>query len=269
MAHRISLAAGNVQEFPPPEMVRAAHAAGFDHTGLWVEFPAWTDATTREVARRLADTGLSVLDVEVAWIKPGPDDPLLERMIDIGGALGARFALVVSSDPDRSATKRRFAKLCARGEQAGLTVVLEFLPITEIKSLADALDVVRDVGHPAGAILVDTLHLARTGGHPRDLAALDPRLFPYAQICDAPDKPPGTTIPDLLEEAVHGRLLPGEGGLPLGAFMKVISPDAPLSPEIRSRALREGYPDIVARAAAIAQSTRRFLERASAQKPNM
>jgi sugar phosphate isomerase/epimerase len=260
VAHELSLAAGNVQEFAPPEQVRAAAAAGFDAAGLWVEPDTWTAATTRDVRARLAESGLRALDVEVAWIRPGPPDPALERIIEIGGLVGARFVLIVSSDPDRAATKRRFAELCQRAADAGLVAVLEFLPITEIRTLADALDVVRDVAHPSSGILVDALHLARTGGKPDDLRALEPALLPYAQPADAPLAPPGTDRGSLLREALDGRLLPGEGALPLREWLDALPADVPLSPEIRSRALRERYPDIVERARVIAAATRRWLE---------
>lgn len=259
MAHELSLAAGNVQEFAPAEMVRAAAAADFDAAGLWVEPDTWTAATTREVRARLDESGVPVLDVEVAWIRPGPPDPALERIIEIGGEVGARFVLVVSSDPDRGATKRRFAELCQRAADAGLVAVLEFLPITEIRTLADALDVVRDVAHPSSGILVDALHLARTGGKPDDLRALEPALLPYAQPADAPLAPPGSDVGSLLHEAIDGRLLPGAGELPLRDWLDALPADIPLSPEIRSRTLRERYPDIVARARAIGDATRRWL----------
>jgi len=255
----LSLAAGNVQEFPPAKMVTAAAAAGFEHTGIWVEPDEWTETTTKEVRARLAASPVSVLDVEVIWIHPGDDDPNLERIIDIGGALDAQFALVVSSDPDRAATKRRWAALCEHASGAGVKLVLEFLPITEVKTLTDAVDVVTDVGHPNGGILVDSLHLARTNNTPADVGALDKSLFPYVQIADAPAKAPEGGVPGLLNEAVDGRLLPGEGALPVRELLEAVTKNIAVSPEIRSKALRDQYPDITDRAKAIATSVRRFM----------
>ena len=260
MSYTLSLAAGNVQEFDPADMVTAAQATGFDMTGLWVDMEQWTPATSKEVKRRLAGGSVSVLDVEVVWIQPGDPDPAHDAIIDIGGDVGSRFVLIVSSDPDRSATKKRFELLCNRAQQAGLTAVLEFLPITEIKSLEDAVDVVADVGHPASGILVDTLHLVRSGGSAAALKGLDPRLFPYCQIADAPQSLPEETYENFLSEAVDGRLLPGEGALPLTEIMKTLPQDIPVSPEIRSLPLREAYPDIQDRAAAIYSASRAFLD---------
>jgi len=258
-AHSISLAAGNVQEFSPEEMPVAAAAAGFDCTGIWVEPDTWTPRTSREVRQRCADAGVSVLDVEVMWIHPGkPLDPL-KRIIDIGGEVGARYGLVVSSDPDDAATEGAFGTLCDHALDVGLTLVLEFLPITAVRSLAQAVRIVTSANRPNGRLLIDTLHLARTGGTVDEVRALDPDLFPYLQIADAPLRAPGEGYDALLQEAVDGRLLPGEGELPIGELLAALPAGLPLSPEIRSRALRERYPDITDRARAIARPTREFL----------
>ena len=260
MPYPLSLAAGNVQEFDPPDMVSAAHTAGFDMTGLWVDLELWTQATTRDVKARLAATDISVLDVEVVWIQPGASNPDHKKVIDIGAEVGARFVLIVSSDPDRSETKRKFEELCIHAGTNGLTAVLEFLPITEIKSLSDALDVVEGVGHPSSGILVDTLHLIRSGSTIGMLQNADPNLFPYCQIADAPAALSDPSFEALMSEAIDGRLLPGDGKLPIRDIMAALPRDIPISPEIRSLALREKYPDITDRAQAIYQSCRPFLD---------
>ena len=256
----ISLAAGNVQEFLPQEMPTAAAAAGFDCTGIWVEPGDWTADTTREVRLRCDDAGIVVLDVEVIWIHPGKPTDDLKRIIDIGGEIGAGYGLVVSSDEDDAGTQRVFAELCDHALGAGLTLVLEFLPITAVRSLRQAVDIVTQVNRPNGRLLIDTLHLARTGGTVDQVKVLDPALFPYLQIADAPEIAPGSDYDALLREAVDGRLLPGDGQLPIRELLDVLPAGLALSPEIRSRALRDRYPDITERARAIAEATRRFLD---------
>lgn len=54
MSRLLSLAAGVVPESPPAETVAAAAAAGFGAAGIWVDAAGWTDATTAEVRRRVA-----------------------------------------------------------------------------------------------------------------------------------------------------------------------------------------------------------------------
>jgi len=116
---------------------------------------------------------------------------------------------------------------------------------------------VSDAGHAAGAVLVDALHLDRGAGTPAEVAALDPTLLPYAQLCDAP----ATRPPDdgLIDEALNGRLLPGDGDLPLAALIDAFAPTTPFSMELRSAALRNAYPDAVDRAAVVLTASRAML----------
>lgn len=255
----ISLAAGVLPEFTPQQTARAAAAAGFDATGVWVDTDSWTDATTREMRAILEDTGLPALDVEVIWLKPGPLDDAHRRVLAIGRDLGARHALVVSSDPDDGATAAKLAELC---DLAGpnLRVALEFGLFTEVRTIGQAAAIAARVAHPQIALLVDPIHLARSGGSAGDVAALDPAWLPYAQFCDA--KPVTFDLSDrdaIIHDAVDERMLPGDGCLPLRAVLEALPAGIPLSIELRSRALRDGYPDPVDRAQALAESTRAYL----------
>jgi sugar phosphate isomerase/epimerase len=82
----------------------------------------------------------------------------------------------------------------------------------------------------------------------------------YAQVCDAPAHGPAPDDADgILEEAIHGRLQTGEGGLDLTGMLDALPPALPLSVELRSRALYDAYPDGGDRAMATARATRRFL----------
>ncbi len=256
----LSLATGSLPEFDPVAVAEAAAAAGWEACGIWFDADTWTAQTTRDTRDAFCRNALVPLDIEVVWIHPGAADPRHQRLLEAGAEIGARNALVVSSDPDIEATKRRFEGICRIAERCGLNACLEFLPITELKTLPAALEVIRAVAHPRARLLVDALHLARSGGAPEDLRDVPPGLFSYAQICDAPAAP-GSMEPDaLLHEAIDGRLLPGEGELPLQRLLQVLPAGLALAPEQRSRALRERFPDPVARAGAILRATRRFLQ---------
>jgi len=203
----ISLAAGVLPEFSPEESIYAAAEAGFTAAGIWCDLSSWDRRRGARVTRALAETGLCALDLEVVWFKPGEDAGAHEAMVEIALELGARNVLCVSSEPDITCTKRRFEHLCRRAERGDLRVVLEFLAITEIRTLQQALEVVHDVCHPAGGILVDTLHLQRTGGAPRDLRDIDRGLMPYLQLCDASAALADASPEGVLEDALHQ--LPG------------------------------------------------------------
>jgi len=69
-------------------------------------------------------------------------------------------------------------------------------------------------------LLIDSLHLARAGGTPAEVAALPREHIAYLQLCDAPAKlPPELT---LRQESLGARLYPGDGDLPLFALMDAL-----------------------------------------------
>lgn len=255
--NRLSLASGVVPEFGPVATIRAAAAAGFEAVGLWIEPESWTEATTRECRHALADSGLELLDIEVIWLKP--DSSMLDhrRSIDIGAELGAANVLCVSSDPDHGATAARLAELCRHAEASAMRVALEFGIFTEVRNLSAALQILDAVAHPLRALLIDPIHVDRSGGTMADIAALDPALLPYAQFCDAPAKRPD---PDdftaIITDAIDLREQCGAGALPLAELVRALPSGIPLSLELRSKALRDAYPDANDRAQAVMTVTR-------------
>ena len=259
--NRISLASGVVPECGPVDTLRAAAAGGFDAVGLWIEPPAWTAQVMREAKAALADSGLQLLDVEVIWLKPHSDMDDHKRSIDIGIELGASNVLCVSSDPDLAATAGRLAELCVHAERGGgIRVALEFGVFTEVKTIGSALTVLEAVAHPLRALLIDPLHVDRSGATAADVAAVPPELLPYAQFCDAPaTRPDPGDFEAVITDAIDLRLQLGEGGLPLHEMLHALPVDIPLAIELRSKALRDGYPDPRERARVTALATRAWL----------
>ena len=253
------MASGIMPEATPVQLVEAAAGAGFDFGGMWIEPDQWTDATTREVAARLHDTGLRLLDVEVVWIKPGPPDPDHLRIVDIGAELGARNVLCVSSDPERGAARDKLAILIERGTANGVRVNLEFGLFTEVKTIAQASAMLAEVDGPAAGLLVDSLHWQRSGGTLADIAAIPPRWLSYIQLCDAPLPGANPADPDaILAEAIDGRMAMGAGDLPLREIVARLPDGLPIAIEERSSVLREAFPDLNARAREVARTTRAF-----------
>jgi sugar phosphate isomerase/epimerase len=257
----ISLAAGVVQEFAPEDVVYAAAKAGFNAVGIWCELDSWTDERTDKVKTALADAGITALDIEVVWFQPGEPIDTHDRIVHIAEAIGAKNILCVSSETDIEQTKKRFRHLCQLVEGSDMRVVLEFLAITEVNTLAKALEVLKDVAHPAGGILVDTLHLKRTGSTVESLSVLaqqQPALLPYLQLCDGSATLKDDSYDGVLEDALYLRNLLGEGELPLKEILQCFDAKLPLSLEIRSRYLIESYPQLQNRADAVFNSTQHF-----------
>lgn len=258
--NRISFASGIVPECGPLETIRAAAAGGFDATGLWVEPEKWSAQLTRDARRALADTGLELLDVEVIWIKPGDSLDAHKAVIDIGAALGAKNVLCVSSDPDAGRTAGHLSALCEHAEGCAMRVALEFGIFTEVKSLPAALSILDAVAHPLRALLVDPIHVDRSGTTADDIAAVPRALLPYAQFCDAPAKRPDPAdFNAIISDAIDLREQCGEGGLPLEDLYRALPKGIPLSIELRSKRLRDSFPDAGDRAKAVAAATRQWL----------
>ena len=243
----LSLAHLTVLDTTPPELVSVAAASGFRTVGIRltatpsVGVPPYDclheGPMLRETLARLADTGVSVLDTEFLRFEPEHPVAIPEGFLEVSARLGARHVLVMSAEPEEARTLERFGDLCDRAAQYGLTVGLEFAVYTGVRTLAHAADVIARSKRSNASVLIDALHFSRSGGLPAHVASVDPSLLRYAQICDAgPDMPAPTDTPALIREARTGRLLPGEGVLPLKELVAALPPDLPLAIEAPCRA---------------------------------
>ncbi len=236
----LSLAHLSVLDATPPELVTVAAAAGFRKIGIRlsatpsVGVPPYDmlgdTPVMRETLARLADTSVSVLDVEFLRFEPQEPQGIPQGFLEAGARLGAQYVLVMSTEPLEARTLERFCDLCERAQTYDLHVCLEFAIYTGVKTLADAARLVQKSGCSNASVLVDALHFSRSGGWPSDIAGVDTSLFKYAQICDA-----GAAIPsvasDLISEARTGRMLPGEGALPLRDLVAALPAAIPLAVE--------------------------------------
>jgi sugar phosphate isomerase/epimerase len=234
----------------PPELVTVAQEAGFDAVGIraapaspveeaWPMKPG--SPMVAETSRRLADSGIRVLDVEIIRIVAGTDPYSYRPLFETGAQLGASFVNVLADDADFGRARDTFAAIALEAATFGLRPVLEAMIYTRVRNLADAITIVDGSG---GGVTVDPLHLRRFGGKPEQLYAIDRSLLLYYQLCDAPLAVP-TELPrprrlprgqpldvdDLAFEARAARLLPGEGELPLEQIVAAMPPDIPVSVE--------------------------------------
>jgi sugar phosphate isomerase/epimerase len=250
MARQLSLAHLSVLDTTPPELVSVASAAGFRTIGIRLTAPPSVGVPPydilsdgpllRETLARLKDTGITVLDTEFLRFEPDRPVGIPEGFLEISARLGARHVLVMSAEPDEARTLERFGDLCDRAAPYGLRVGLEFAVYTGVRTLAHAVQMVGRSQRSNASVLVDALHFSRSGGLPAHLAGVDPSLFPYAQICDASADMPGPAdSPGLIREARTGRLLPGEGVLPLRELVAALPSDLPLAIEAPVRAIAD------------------------------
>jgi sugar phosphate isomerase/epimerase len=250
----LSLAAGTVLDADPAELVLAAADAGFDACGLRVDPATISTDELDAVAKAVDRTGLRLLDLEVIRMRSGPVTSY-RPLLDTAAQLGAQWVLTVTEIADERERIDRLGELTALATRAGVGMSLEFMAFTALRTLADAVAAVTAV--PECRILVDALHLARTGGTAADVAAAA-HLLSYVQLCDAPSMPPRGGLPALSAEARHDRLLPGAGELDLAGLVRAVPAGLPLSVEVQSDRLAAELP-VRERAAAAYRATRTVL----------
>ena len=248
-------------EASPAQLVEAAAASNFDFGGMWVEKDSWTPETTRRVRQQLGDAGVRLLDVEVAWIMPGPADPWLCELVDITAALEAKNLLCVSSEPDPDLTRDKFQAMVDRAEGTGVRVNLEFGLFTEVKTIHQAHAVIEQIDGEAKGVLCDALHWSRSGGTTEDIAAIPREWIDYAQLCDAPRAAPDLSDPQaIIDDAINRRMPVGQGGLALDGYVDALPDDIVFAIEERSEDLRNAFPDLNERAREVARTTRTWLD---------
>ena len=236
MNRLLSLAAGVQIDVAPPDMVTVAHDAGWPAVGIWFDGKTWTDSTSREVRQRLDSTGVVALDIEP--IIPSEDgNDFAEQLIEAAAVIGARHILFTSRLKDQARTTDRYQQVCEMALPHGIKVVCEFLPIFPLNTLSMAAEIAATANVTNGGVLIDNLHLSRSGSSIEEVRAMPTELFPYLQICDAPAERPAD-FGALLDEALNGRLCPGEGSLPITELLRAV-PAVPLSFEVRSKFLRD------------------------------
>lgn len=247
---RISLHHLAITETTPAEFVEIAAALRCDHVCLFVKIPpeqasafpyvfprVQSVGAAQELKTRLDGLGLSVWNVDTFMVQPGVKIADYHETLEIAAVLGARTINALNLFPAEAtaaaaATLGSFSALAA---QAGLTVVLEWFRFSSTRTLSAAVNLIRLADQPNIQLNVDILHLMRNGGQPADLAAVDPHLIHYAQICDGPLELPESAQGD---EGVFNRNFPGEGEFPLVGFVQHLPPDAVLSIEAPVNRLR-------------------------------
>jgi sugar phosphate isomerase/epimerase len=245
MAGRLGLEMLTFFGMNPVEVVRLAGELGcsvistgaarvdFKHFGADFAWPMWSlqdDANLRrELISEMQASGVRIGLAEGfgAWF--GAEWPDARPKLDLMASLGAERINASTTDPDLGRCHDQLALLAEQTVERGMRFTIEFAPTTTFPSLQAAIDLVEHIGRDKMGILVDAMHLFRSGSTIADFKAMDPELISYAQLCDAPLAPSAATY---MEEAMFERLLPGEGELPLREWVAALPDDCPISMEV-------------------------------------
>jgi sugar phosphate isomerase/epimerase len=190
----------------------------------------------REMIAAMRDRGVSISLGEGCIIRPGREMRDYAADMDIMRGLGVERLNTVSMDPDMGRTLDQLAVFAEMARARGMSSSVELCPANTIKNLDGAVAAVRHVGRKDFQLLLDTMHLGRSGARGADIAALDPALIGYVQLCDAPLKP---TNPNYMDEAMFERMIPGEGEMPLREYLGAMPPGLVISLEVPLRSQAE------------------------------
>ncbi|WCK53258.1 TIM barrel protein [Aneurinibacillus sp. Ricciae_BoGa-3] len=257
MTRQFSLAHLTVLGCPPPEMTYIAARAGYDfvsfrpiYMGLPGE-PNYGLAENKEMLRQtktaLAETGVQLLDIELARIYDGVDPKRYLPAMEAAAELGGRHVLSSIWTDDRHFAIERFAELCDLARPFGLTIELEFVPIASVYNLAGALDVLRTVNRENAGLMIDVHHFHRSRDRVEDLDAVPREWFRFLHLCNAPAEIPGwkQEMTRILREE---RLYLNEDGIDVASIVNRI-PEIPCSIELPNvkRAQELGYEEFARR----------------------
>lgn len=250
---------------PPIDHVRLAAELGcaYISTGLsglpvrhlgqpdWAMFPDWSlesdPALVREVKAALRDTGVRIALGEGFRVREDGDVRDRAAGLDLMAELGAERINAVSMENDLARTHDQLALLADMVIERGMMFTVEFAPPNAINSLEAALSAIAHIGVGRATLMIDAMHFFRSGATVEALAALAPDLIGYAQLCDAPLESSGGTY---MQEAMFGRLVPGDGEFPLTDLVAALPAGIPIGLEVPNvaSALAAGTPrDMAAR----------------------
>ena len=232
------LTALNLAQF---ELVREAARAGFAAVGLRLHpvmpgaraYPLKSGSlAARELKAVIAGEGVRVSDIEFVSLKPAFQLTDYEGLLAAGADLGASSLTVSGDDLDHARLVHNFAALCELAGGYGMRVDLEFMRWRPVATLQQAVAVVTAARQGNAGVLLDALHLYRSGGDENAVAQVDPHYLRAVQVCDAPLQAPEETL--IIQEAREGRLMPGRGQLPLEALLSALPADVQVSVETPS-----------------------------------
>ena len=253
------------------DLVNLAAANGFSAIAVSCDLCRRAVVGLPDLRRSLDDAGVRVTYVDglpgaLAGI-PASVGWSQQEVFDVASALGAERLNVAHFGGDPATPievlGEGLAHAAERAATQDLELMVEFIPGTGVPDLPSAVELVKTAGVSGVGILLDSWHLYRSGGSPSLLAGEAVQLVAGIQLADrrrSQDDEPYVPM--------TGRLLPGEGDLPLAEVLAAVlgaHPRLPVGIEIFSEELLTMDPaEAATRAAASLRRTLDLLEERAA-----
>ena len=237
--------------------LRAIHDARFQGVEIFENDLLSFGGSAPEVGGLIRDLGLTCTCFQPFRDFEGMPEPQrrrvferVERKFDLMQQLGASLLLVCSSVSPASSNDRGrivddFRELGERAGARGLRIGFEALAWgRHIADHREAWSIVREVGHPAIGLILDSFHSLARNIPIDSLREIDPAKVFLVQVADAP-----MLQMDLLQWSRHLRNMPGQGDFPLVDYVSTLVAqgcDCPLSLEIFNDRFRAASASTVA-----------------------
>lgn len=243
MTPRLSLAPLSLPDLAPDAFIRTAAQAGYSRVCLRVFggdaarprllSPALVEgpAMAAELGRIASGEGVAITEIEVLMIGRNSDVAACEPMLAAAATIGAGLLTVCVVDEDSGRAAERLGALARLAAAHRIGIGLEFAPSTQLRSLGEAIGLLAKIGDSNISVVVDALHLTRSGACAVDIAASRAAPLRLLQLCDAPIAMPADPA-DRLREAREARLVPGEGEIDLMALIRAMPEDCAFSVEV-------------------------------------
>lgn len=247
MTRRFSLAYLTMPGVDPVNQIRIAKEAGYDQVSLRTipmhlpgepEFlPQKDPALFAAIKAALAEYGMTIMDIELARVRPDLDIEEYRPAFETAARLGAGDVLGSVWTRDRAWYTDTAGRIADMAKEFGLRYNIEFLPWAGVRSLQEAITLIDDLGRDNAFIMLDTLHAGRAGVTAEELARTPGRYFGFIHLCDGPAGPAGDPVLDdikddlMLYTAREARFYPGEGCIDIAGMVKAL-PELPISIEL-------------------------------------
>jgi sugar phosphate isomerase/epimerase len=236
--------AGDVYPFGPTEIsphplknrAEAASKAGWKGLGFALaDLVDIGDKIGLKTAKQiLDDNGLPHREIEFLtdWYLDGDrrkaSDAARTQMLETAAAIGARKIKIAPGlqiapgepyvPPDVARMSEGFASVCESAAKYGVTVVLEIMPFSNVRTIDSAVAIVQGANQPNGGLLVDNWHIQRGGMAYSEIAKIPKQFLKAVELDDAAEELTGS----IWEDTIYHRQLCGEGCFNPPAFIEQI-----------------------------------------------
>jgi len=212
--------------------VEVAARAGFTGMGFWhADILEVRKKYTFQDMKQILDAN-GIVNIEVEWLldwfctdaRRAASDEIRTLLLDAAEILRARHIKIgdLGNDcADVPQLTEAFAPLCRQAAERGTNVLFEMLPaqFSRAATLDKMLAITRGAGAPNGGIMLDNLHMQRTGTTPEDMV----RKLKASDLMGVEINDGTLAMPvNFLDSVVNKRLLPGDGEFDIAAFLQAL-----------------------------------------------